>query len=282
MRGNGDDDIIDIYFEDAAAAEPPTLEEERELLARIAAGDDEASDELIERNVRLVISIAAKYRGRGVPFADLIQEGNMGLMRAIERFDLGRGCKLSTYATFWITQACQRAISDMSNTIRVPVHRFDAVRKMAAVRDRLSARNGSTTRAQIAEEMDVDEEHVEMLCGVMRLSDVLSLDRPVREDEKDSSVMADFVADDNLPGIEDSVDTAMLAEKLDDIMRVLTPREEKIIRLRFGLDDGISRTLEEVAAKFDLTRERIRQIEQSALRRMRHPRCSRRLVPWID
>jgi RNA polymerase primary sigma factor len=253
-------------------------ETERKLRRYIREGD-RSRDHLIKANTRLVVSIAKKYMGQGVPFSDLIQEGNLGLMKAVEKFDYRRGYKFSTYATWWIRQAITRALADQGRTIRVPVHMSDRIRKLHQVSRQLEQVWGrKPTPEELAEHMDLEPSKVRWMLRVSRHP--VSLERPVGEEE--DSELGNFIEDEDAPTPPDAAYHRLLQEKLEDVLSTLTPREARILRLRFGLQNGRSYTLEEVGKKFGLTRERIRQIEGQALRKLRHPRRSRQLRDYLS
>jgi len=253
--------------------------EERARLEKLVEEGKAAREHLIKANTRLVVSIAKKYMGRGVPFLDLIQEGNLGLMKAVEKFDYRRGYRFSTYATWWIRQTITRAIADQGRTIRVPVHMSDRIRRLYKTARRLEQEHGrKPTPEEIAEEMDLEPRKVQWMLKVSWRP--LSLERPVGEEE--DSELGSFIEDDSTPTPTQSAYQHLLAEKLEEVLNTLTPREARILRLRFGLQNGRSYTLEEVGQKFGLTRERIRQIEGKALRRLRHPRRSRQLREFLS
>jgi len=252
--------------------------EERRKLEQVIAEGKAAREHLIKANTRLVVSIAKKYMGRGVPFLDLIQEGNLGLMKAVEKFDYQRGYRFSTYATWWIRQTITRAIADQGRTIRVPVHMSDRIRRLYKAAKHLEQERGrKPTPEEIAEELDIEPRKVQWMLKVSWRP--LSLEKPIGEEE--DSELGSFIEDDNTPTPTQSVYEHLLKEKMEEVLATLTPREARILRLRFGLQDGRSYTLEEVGQKFGLTRERIRQIEGKALRRLRHPRRSRQLKEYL-
>ncbi len=252
--------------------------EERRRLEQVIAEGKAAREHLIKANTRLVVSIAKKYMGRGVPFLDLIQEGNLGLMKAVEKFDYQRGYRFSTYATWWIRQTITRAIADQGRTIRVPVHMSDRIRRLyKAARHLEQERGRKPTPEEIAEELDMEPRKVQWMLKVSWRP--LSLEKPIGEEEDNE--LGSFIEDDNTPAPTQSVYEHLLKEKMEEVLATLTPREARILRLRFGLQDGRSYTLEEVGQKFGLTRERIRQIEGNALRRLRHPRRSRQLKEYL-
>ncbi len=254
-------------------------EEEKLKLRRYVREGNKARDHLIKANTRLVVSIAKKYMGQGVPFSDLIQEGNLGLMKAVEKFDYRRGYKFSTYATWWIRQAITRALADQGRTIRVPVHMSDRIRKLHQVSRQLEQVWGrKPTPEELAEQMDLEPSKVRWMLRVSRHP--VSLERPVGEEE--DSELGNFIEDEDAPTPPDAAYHHLLQEKLEDVLSTLTPREARILRLRFGLQNGRSYTLEEVGKKFGLTRERIRQIEGQALRKLRHPRRSRQLRDYLS
>ncbi|MCB0212630.1 MAG: RNA polymerase sigma factor RpoD, partial [Anaerolineae bacterium] len=254
-------------------------EDEAFKLKRFMREGDRARDHLIKANTRLVVSIAKKYMGQGVPFSDLIQEGNLGLMKAVEKFDYRRGYKFSTYATWWIRQAITRALADQGRTIRVPVHMSDRIRKLHQISRQLEQVWGrKPTPEELAEHMDLEPAKVRWMLRVSRHP--VSLERPVGEEE--DSELGNFIEDEDAPTPPDAAYHRLLQEKLEDVLSTLTPREARILRLRFGLQNGRSYTLEEVGKKFGLTRERIRQIEGQALRKLRHPRRSRQLRDYLS
>jgi RNA polymerase primary sigma factor len=316
LRGNGDrrgdcdlssitaDNAVGLYFKEMSHVPLLTREEEVELAKRVERGRDsrhqlardghapqeranlqrliemgeEARQHLIKANTRLVVSIAKKYRGHGVPFLDLIQEGNVGLIKAVDKFDHRRGTRLSTYATWWIRQSVNRALSVQQRTIRIPIYMNDRIRKLYKTAQRLEQKQGCRpTPEEIAKEMDIEPSRVQWMMKVSRHA--LSLERPVGE-EGDTE-LEHFIENEEAPMPSDVASQHLLAEKMEDVLSTLTPRQARVLRLRFGLQDGYSYTLQEVAEKFGLTRERIRQIESEALRRLRHPRRSRRLRTHI-
>ena len=256
-----------------------TAEEEIELATRMEQGDEFARKRLAEANLRLVVSIAKRYVGRGMQFLDLIQEGNLGLIKAVEKFDHTKGFKFSTYATWWIRQAITRAIADQARTIRIPVHMVETITKVKKVSNQLLHENGhEPSMEEIAAKLDMT---VEKVREIIRISqDPVSLETPIGEEE--DSHLGDFIPDDDAPAPADVASLTLLKEQLGDVLSTLTDREEKVLRLRFGLEDGRSRTLEEVGREFDVTRERIRQIEAKALRKLRHPSRSKRLKDFLD
>ena len=273
------DDPVKMYLKDIGEVPLLSADDEIELARRIQEGDDEAKKKLSEANLRLVVSIAKRYVGRGMLFLDLIQEGNIGLMKAVEKFDYQKGFKFSTYATWWIRQAITRAIADQARTIRIPVHMVETINKLTRVsRILLQTLGREPTPAEIAEEMGVSEERVREIQKIAQ--DPVSLETPIGEEE--DSHLGDFIEDDRAVTPSDSVSTTMLKETLLSVLNSLTPREEKVLRLRYGVDDGRPRTLEEVGKEFDVTRERIRQIEAKALRKLRHPSRSRKLRDYLD
>lgn len=275
----GLEDHVRMYLKDIGKVPLLTAEEEVELAIRIEKGDKAARDRLNEANLRLVVSIAKRYVGKGMQFLDLIQEGNLGLLKAVEKFDYRKGYKFSTYATWWIRQAITRAIADQARTIRIPVHMVETIHKLGRVSRQLSQELGKDpTPEQIAQEMNMP---VEKVREIMKISqDPVSLETPVGEEE--DSHIGDFIPDDDAPAPSESAAAILLREQLLEVLETLTPREQKVLKLRFGLDDGCQRTLEEVGKEFHVTRERIRQIEAKALRKLRHPSRSKKLKDYID
>ena len=268
------DDPVRIYLKEIGRVPLLTPEEETEIAEKILEGDEEACRRLVEANLRLVVSIAKRYLGRGMQLLDLIQEGNLGLMKAVEKFDHTKGFKFSTYATWWIRQAITRAIADQSRTIRIPVHMGETISKIKKASIQLLHENGhEPTVEEIAEYLGVP---VDKIREAMRAAqEPVSLETPIGEEE--DSHLGDFIPDDSMVTPQEAALQTMVKEQLDSVLSTLTPREEKVIRLRFGLDDGRPRTLEEVGEVFDVTRERIRQIEAKALRKLRHPSRSKKL-----
>ena len=268
------DDPVRIYLKEIGRVPLLSPDEEAQVAEKILQGDEEASMRLVEANLRLVVSIAKRYLGRGMQLLDLIQEGNLGLMKAVEKFDHTKGFKFSTYATWWIRQAITRAIADQSRTIRIPVHMGETISKIKKASIQLLHENGhEPTVEEIAEYIDTSPAKIK---EAMRASqEPVSLETPIGEEE--DSHLGDFIPDDSTLTPQEAALQAMLKEQLDSVLSTLTPREEKVIRLRFGLDDGRPRTLEEVGEVFDVTRERIRQIEAKALRKLRHPSRSKKL-----
>ena len=273
------DDPVKMYLKDIGKVPLLQPEEETELAKRMMEGDEHAKRLLSEANLRLVVSIAKRYMGRGMQFLDLIQEGNLGLMKAVEKFDYQKGFKFSTYATWWIRQAITRAIADQARTIRIPVHMVETINKLIRVSRRLLQELGREPQPEeIAAEMGVTEERVREIQKIAQ--DPVSLETPIGEEE--DSHLSDFIEDEKSAAPTDAVSYSMLKEQMLGILDTLTPREEKVLRLRYGLDDGKPRTLEEVGKEFNVTRERIRQIEAKALRKLRHPSRSKKLREFID
>ena len=272
------DDPVRMYLREIGRIPLLTFDQELDLAKRILDGDEEAKKELAESNLRLVVSIAKKYVGRGMLFLDLIQEGNMGLIKAVEKFDYTKGFKFSTYATWWIRQAITRAIADQARTIRIPVHMVETINKLIRTSRHLLQQLGrEPTPEEIAAEMEIPAEKVMEIQKIAQ--DPVSLETPIGEE--DDSHLGDFIQDDDSPAPHDSAAYTLLKEQLEDVMSTLTPREAKVLKLRFGLEDGKARTLEEVGKEFNVTRERIRQIEAKALRKLRHPRRSKKLKDYM-
>lgn len=273
------DDPVKVYLKEIGRVPLLTPEEEIDLAIRISEGDAMAKKRLSEANLRLVVSIAKRYLGRGMQFLDLIQEGNLGLIKAVEKFDYTKGFKFSTYATWWIRQAITRAIADQARTIRIPVHMVETINKVKKVSSQLLHTNGhEPTADEIAKELDMPVEKVREIMRVAQ--EPVSLETPIGEEE--DSHLGDFIPDDDAPAPADAASHMLLKEQLSEVLDTLTPREEKVLRLRFGLEDGRSRTLEEVGREFNVTRERIRQIEAKALRKLRHPSRSKKLKDFLD
>ncbi|MCI5771648.1 MAG: RNA polymerase sigma factor RpoD [Clostridiales bacterium] len=273
------DDPVRMYLKDIGRVPLLTGEEEIELAQRIEQGDEEAKKKLAEANLRLVVSIAKRYVGRGMLFLDLIQEGNLGLIKAVDKFDYRKGYKFSTYATWWIRQAITRAIADQARTIRIPVHMVETINKLIRVSRQLLQEYGrEPTPEEIAKHMGISESKVREI--IKTAQEPVSLETPIGEEE--DSHLGDFVMDETTPAPADAASHALMKEQLWDVLDTLTPREEKVLRLRFGLDDGHQRTLEEVGREFHVTRERIRQIEAKALRKLRHPSRSKKLKDYLD
>ncbi len=273
------DDPVKVYLKEIGRVPLLTPDEEVDLAVRISNGDEAAKKRLSEANLRLVVSIAKRYLGRGMQFLDLIQEGNLGLIKAVEKFDYTKGFKFSTYATWWIRQAITRAIADQARTIRIPVHMVETINKVKKVSSQLLHANGREPSAEeIAEELDMPVEKVREIMRVAQ--EPVSLETPIGEEE--DSHLGDFIPDDDAPAPADAASHTLLKETLSNVLDSLTPREEKVLRLRFDLEDGRSRTLEEVGKEFNVTRERIRQIEAKALRKLRHPSRSKKLKDFLD
>ncbi len=273
------DDPVRMYLKEIGKVPLLTAEEEVQLALAMEKGDKEAKRRLAEANLRLVVSIAKRYVGRGMLFLDLIQEGNLGLIKAVEKFDYRKGFKFSTYATWWIRQAITRAIADQARTIRIPVHMVETINKLIRVSRQLLQELGrDPTPEEIAKEMNMS---VEKVREIMKISqEPVSLETPIGEEE--DSHLGDFIPDDDVPAPAEAAAFTLLKEQLLNVLDTLTPREEKVLRLRFGLDDGRARTLEEVGKEFNVTRERIRQIEAKALRKLRHPSRSKKLKDYLD
>lgn len=273
------DDPVKVYLKEIGRVPLLTPEEEIELAIRIADNDEKAKKRLAEANLRLVVSIAKRYVGRGMQFLDLIQEGNLGLIKAVDKFDYTKGFKFSTYATWWIRQAITRAIADQARTIRIPVHMVETINKLIRVSRQLLQELGrEPTPEEIAEEMNMPVDRVREILKISQ--EPVSLETPIGEEE--DSHLGDFIQDDNVPVPSDAAAFTLLKEQLVEVLGTLTEREQKVLRLRFGLDDGRARTLEEVGKEFNVTRERIRQIEAKALRKLRHPSRSRKLKDYLD
>ena len=273
------DDPVKVYLKEIGRVPLLSAEEEVELAIRMSQGDVAAKKRLSEANLRLVVSIAKRYVGRGMQFLDLIQEGNLGLIKAVEKFDHTKGFKFSTYATWWIRQAITRAIADQARTIRIPVHMVETINKVKKVNSQLLHENGhEPTNEQIAEKLEMPVEKVREIMRVAQ--EPVSLETPIGEEE--DSHLGDFIPDEDAPAPSDVASLTMLKEQLNEVLATLTPREAKVLRLRFGLEDGRSRTLEEVGKEFNVTRERIRQIEAKALRKLRHPSRSKKLKDFLE
>ena len=277
--GIGLDDPVRMYLKEIGKVPLLSADEEIEYAKRMEEGDEEAKKRLAEANLRLVVSIAKRYVGRGMLFLDLIQEGNLGLIKAVEKFDYRKGYKFSTYATWWIRQAITRAIADQARTIRIPVHMVETINKLIRVSRQLLQELGrEPSPEEIAEEMDIPVERVREILKISQ--EPVSLETPIGEEE--DSHLGDFIQDENVPVPADAAAFTLLKEQLDEVLGTLTEREQKVLRLRFGLDDSRARTLEEVGKEFNVTRERIRQIEAKALRKLRHPSRSRKLKDYLD
>ena len=271
------DDPVRMYLKEIGKVPLLTAEEEKDLAMRMDAGDEEAKKKLTEANLRLVVSIAKRYVGRGMLFLDLIQEGNLGLIKAVDKFDFQKGFKFSTYATWWIRQAITRAIADQARTIRIPVHMVETINKLIRVSRQLLQKLGrDPLPEELAEEMGIPEEKVREILKIAQ--EPVSLETPIGEEE--DSHLGDFIPDDDAPA--EAAAYSLLKEQLSDVLDTLTPREEKVLKLRFGLEDGRARTLEEVGKEFNVTRERIRQIEAKALRKLRHPSRSKKLRDFLN
>ena len=273
------DDPVRMYLKEIGKVPLLTAEEEIELAKRMEQGDENAKRKLAEANLRLVVSIAKRYVGRGMLFLDLIQEGNLGLIKAVEKFDYRKGYKFSTYATWWIRQAITRAIADQARTIRIPVHMVETINKLIRVSRQLLQEYGREPQPEeIAREMGISEEKVREIMKIAQ--EPISLETPIGEEE--DSHLGDFIPDEDAPAPAEAAAFNLLKEQLMEVLDTLTPREEKVLRMRFGLDDGRARTLEEVGREFNVTRERIRQIEAKALRKLRHPSRSKKLKDFLD
>ena len=273
------EDPVRMYLKEIGKVPLLNAEREIELAKRMEEGDEEAKKELAEANLRLVVSIAKRYVGRGMLFLDLIQEGNLGLIKAVEKFDYHKGYKFSTYATWWIRQAITRAIADQARTIRIPVHMVETINKLIRVSRQLLQELGrEPLPEEIAKELDMPVERVREILKISQ--EPVSLETPIGEEE--DSHLGDFIQDDNVPVPAEAAAQTLLKEQLDEVLDTLTEREQKVLRLRFGMNDGRARTLEEVGKEFDVTRERIRQIEAKALRKLRHPSRSRKLRDYLD
>ena len=277
-EGISTDDPVRMYLKEIGKVPLLTADEEIELAKRMEEGDEEAKRKLAEANLRLVVSIAKRYVGRGMLFLDLIQEGNLGLIKAVEKFDYRKGYKFSTYATWWIRQAITRAIADQARTIRIPVHMVETINKLIRVSRQLLQEYGREPQPEeIAREMGISEDKVREIIKIAQ--EPVSLETPIGEEE--DSHLGDFIPDDEAPAPAEAAAFTLLREQLMSVLSTLTPREEKVLRLRFGLDDGRARTLEEVGKEFKVTRERIRQIEAKALRKIRHPSRSKKLKDFL-
>ncbi len=279
QEGLAIDDPVRLYLKEIGRVPLLTADREKELAERMLVGDEDAKVELVEANLRLVVSIAKRYVGRGMFFLDLIQEGNMGLMKAVDKFDYTKGYKFTTYATWWIRQAITRAIADQARTIRIPVHMVETIHKVSRISRQLLQENGrEPTADEIGERISMSPEKVREIMKIAQ--DPVSLETPIGEEE--DSHLGDFIPDDDTPSPAEATSTSILREELERQLHTLTPREEHVIKLRFGLYDGRTRTLEEVGKEFDITRERIRQIEAKALRKLRHPSRARHLKGFME
>ena len=278
-KGISIDDPVRMYLKEIGKIPLLKPHEEVELARRMHEGDELAKQRLVEANLRLVVSIAKRYVGRGMLFLDLIQEGNLGLIKAVEKFDYVKGFKFSTYATWWIRQAITRAIADQARTIRIPVHMVETINKLIRVSRQLLQELGRDPKPEeIAKEMDMTEDKVREIMKIAQ--DPVSLETPIGEEE--DSHLGDFIPDDDAPAPAEAAAYSLLKEQIEDVLGSLNEREQKVLKLRFGLDDGRARTLEEVGKEFDVTRERIRQIEAKALRKLRHPSRSKKLRDYLD
>ncbi|MBO4353868.1 MAG: RNA polymerase sigma factor RpoD [Clostridia bacterium] len=273
------DDPVKMYLKEIGKVPLLDAEQEMELSRRMAEGDEKAKQQLVEANLRLVVNIAKKYMGKGLFFLDLIQEGNLGLMKAVSKFDYTKGYKFSTYATWWIRQAITRAIADQARTIRIPVHMVETIHKVTKVSRRMLQEQGrEVSDEEIAKEMGMSPEKIREIMKIAQ--EPISLETPIGEEE--DSHIGDFIEDRETPSPADAASFTLLREQINEVLHTLTPKEETILRLRFGLDDGRVRTLEEVGQHFDITRERIRQIEFKALRKMKHPSRCKKLKDFLD
>ena len=273
------DDHVKMYLKEIGKVSLLDADQETALAKRMAEGDEEAKKKLAEANLRLVVSIAKRYVGRGMLFLDLIQEGNLGLIKAVDKFDYTKGYKFSTYATWWIRQAITRAIADQARTIRIPVHMVETINKLVRVSRQLVQELGrEPTPEELSKELNMPLDKVREISKISQ--EPVSLETPIGEEE--DSHLGDFIPDDDAPAPSDAASFVLLKEQLVEILKTLTPREEKVLKLRFGLDDGRQRTLEEVGKEFNVTRERIRQIEAKALRKLRHPSRSKKLKDYLD
>ena len=278
-KGIAVDDPVRMYLKEIGKVPLLNGDKEIELAKRMEAGDEEAKKELCEANLRLVVSIAKRYVGRGMLFLDLIQEGNLGLIKAVDKFDWRKGYKFSTYATWWIRQAITRSIADQARTIRIPVHMVETINKLIRISRQLLQEFGrEPTPEEIAEEMDIPVEKVREIQKIAQ--EPVSLETPIGEEE--DSHLGDFIPDEDVPAPADAAAFSMLKEQLVEVLDTLTDREQKVLKLRFGLEDGRARTLEEVGRRFEVTRERIRQIEAKALRKLRHPSRSKKLKDYLE
>ena len=273
------DDPVKIYLKEIGRVPLLSMEEEKQLAERMAQGDTNAKKRLCEANLRLVVSIAKKFVGRGMQFLDLIQEGNLGLLKAVEKFDYNKGFKFSTYATWWIRQAITRAIADQARTIRIPVHMVETITKVKKASSQLLHETGhDPTTEEIAERLEMPVERIQEIIRIAQ--DPVSLETPIGEEE--DSHLGDFIQDDDAPAPADAASLMLLKEQLNEVLSTLSDREARVLRLRFGLEDGRARTLEEVGKEFDVTRERIRQIEAKALLKLRHPSRSKKVKDFLD
>jgi len=278
-KGISIDDPVRMYLKEIGKIPLLSAEEEIDLAEKMGYGDEIAKKKLVEANLRLVVSIAKRYVGRGMLFLDLIQEGNLGLIKAVEKFDYKKGFKFSTYATWWIRQAITRAIADQARTIRIPVHMVETINKLIRVHRQLLQEYGRDPKPEeLAKEMDMPEEKIREIMKIAQ--EPVSLETPIGEEE--DSHLGDFIPDDDAPAPAEAAAYSLLKEQLEDVLCTLNEREQKVLKLRFGLEDGRARTLEEVGKEFDVTRERIRQIEAKALRKLRHPSRSKKLKDYLD